>query len=315
MDAASKFAYRTKHGTLYQGNVEELLGAPTFKRLAGKVQLIFTSPPFPLNRKKRYGNLEGEAYVKWLAGLAPALRKLLTPNGSIVMEMGNAWERGQPVMSTLALEALLGFKRQGEMHLCQEFIAYNPARLPTPAQWVNVERCRVKDAYTKIWWMSPVARPRADNRAVLREYSDSMLSLLQRGTYNSGTRPSQHKIGATSFLHNNGGSIPPNVLTVSNTRSGDDYQKYCKSLGIRPHPARMQPEIVTFFVKFLTSQNDLVFDPFAGSNTTGAVAETLGRNWIASEMRTDYIAGSLGRFPGVRQVNFERRKTNDRRIG
>ena len=42
------------------------------------------------------------------------------------------------------------------------------------------------------------------------------------------------------------------------------------------HPARMPADLVEFFVKFVTDENDLVFDPFGGSNTTGAVAENLG---------------------------------------
>ena len=108
-------------------------------------QLIFTSPPFPLNRKKRYGNKTGKEYLAWLHDLAPRLTELLTPNGSIVLELGNAWEPGIPVMSTLALEAFLDFKKAGRLNLCQQFICHNPARLPSPAQWVTVERIRVKD--------------------------------------------------------------------------------------------------------------------------------------------------------------------------
>lgn len=135
-------AYRTKLGRLLMGKVEDALESDLVK-VKGKVDLIFTSPPFPLNRKKKYGNLTGDDYVKWLAGLAPALRELLTPTGSIVIELGNAWEPGRPVMSLLSLRALLEFLERGELNLCQEFVCHNPARLPSPAQWVNVERIRV----------------------------------------------------------------------------------------------------------------------------------------------------------------------------
>lgn len=73
-----------------------------------------------------------------------------------------------------------------------------PARLPSPAQWVTVERIRVKDAFTRVWWMSSNPRPKADNRRVLREYSESMKKLLDTGKYNAGRRPSEHHIGNTS---------------------------------------------------------------------------------------------------------------------
>jgi hypothetical protein len=266
------------------------------KRYLGKVQLIFTSPPFPLNRKKRYGNEVGDEYVQWLADFASLFRDYLKDDGSIVMEVGNAWEPGSPVMSTLALESLLEFMKKGGLRLCQQFICYNPARLPSPAQWVNIERIRVKDAYTHVWWMSPTENPKADNRRVLKAYSESMKRLLKTQKYNAGNRPSQHKIGAKSFLTNHNGAIPPNVLTLSNTKSSDSYSKYCRERGLDFHPARMPIDLPDFFIRFLTEARDIVLDPFAGSNTTGAAAENLKRRWIAIEPNASYLAGSKGRF-------------------
>ena len=201
-----------------------------------------------------------------------------------------------PVMSTLALRALLEFQEKNELYLCQEFIWYNPAKLPSPAQWVNVERSRVKDSFTKLWWMSPTEKPKASNRRVLQEYSNAMKDLLKRGTYNSGKRPSEHNISETAFLRDNGGAIPSNVLTYANTQNGDAYQTYCRDHEIAPHPARMPKDLAKFFIKFLTETNDIVLDPFGGSNTTGAAAEELERLWIAIEASADYIKGSRGRF-------------------
>src|SRR4029077_11883344 len=134
-------------------------------------------------------------------------------------EIGNAWEPGRPVMSTLVLHALLRFLSRARLKLCQEFIWYNPARLPSPVQWVNVERIRVKDAFTRIWWMSPTDRPKADNRRVLRPYSESMQRLIRTGKYNSGRRPSEHNIGKESFKTDNSGAIPPNVLGADDAPS------------------------------------------------------------------------------------------------
>lgn len=147
-------AYRTKRGRVYHAKIEQFLDSNKARAIRGKVKLVFTSPPYPLNRKKKYGNLTGSEYVTWISSLAPRLRDLLTKNGSIVIEIGNSWEPGQPTMSTLAIEALLSFKESGGLHLCQQFICYNPARLPSPSQWVNVERCRVRDSFTQVWWRS-----------------------------------------------------------------------------------------------------------------------------------------------------------------
>jgi len=221
---------------------------------------------------------------------------MLAPDGSIVIEMGNSWEPGKPVMSTLALRALLDFQSRNQFFLCQEFVWQNPAKLPSPAQWVNVERIRVKDSFTKLWWMSPNIKPKANNQRVLQAYSKAMNDLLQKGSYNSGKRPSEHNIGETSFLKNNGGAIPSNVLTFANTQSFDPYHTYCRRHGFQLHPARMPSELAKFFINFLTEPGDIVLDPFGGSNTTGAAAEELERHWISIEAERDYIVGSRGRF-------------------
>ena len=292
-------AYSTECGWCLQGTAEQALDAALGEQYSGTVDLILTSPPFPLNRKKKYGNLQGQAYVDWLTSFAPRFRQLLTDRGSIVMEMGNSWEPGRPVMSTLALKALLSFLDGGCLHLCQQFIWYNPARLPSPAQWVNIDRIRVKDAYTHLWWMSATDRPKADNRRILRPYSQAMNRLLERQRYNAGKRPSEHHIGQKSFLRDNTGAIPSNVLTAANTRASSRYLNYCREHGITVHPARMPDEVAEFFVRFLTDPGDLVLDPFAGSNTTGAVAEHLGRRWIAIEPESEYVRGSMGRFDVV----------------
>lgn len=297
-----ELSYQTSLGHFYQGKIEDALESDIFEQYKGKINLIFFSPPFPLNRKKKYGNLQGEEYIDWLSSLASKFEKFLTPDGSIVIEVGNSWETGVPVMSTLALKSLLAFLERGEYQLCQQFVWNNPAKLPSPAQWVNVKRNRVKDSFTYFWWMSKTAFPKADNRKILVEYSKSMKNLLASGKYNSGNRPSEHNIGEKSFLTNNEGAIPSNVITAANTQSNTDYQKYCAEHQLVPHPARMPEALPEFFIKFLTDEGDIVLDPFGGSNTTGSVAEKLNRKWISVEPNIDYIRGSIGRFPLVQEM-------------
>lgn len=281
---------------MLHGKSDDLLSNGALSRFEGKVNLIFTSPPFPLNRKKRYGNETGESYSRWLCAFGPLFKKMLTPDGSIVIEMGNSWEPGMPVMSTLALRSLLDFQSENNLYLCQEFIWQNPAKLPSPAQWVNVERIRVKDSFTRLWWLSPSRKPKANNQRVLQEYSRAMKGLLKKGSYNAGKRPSEHNIGEASFLKNNGGAIPSNVLTYANTLNSEAYQTYCRENNLQLHPARMPIDLAKFFIKFLTEPGDIVLDPFGGSNTTGAAAEDLERFWISIEASKDYIEGSRGRF-------------------
>jgi site-specific DNA-methyltransferase (cytosine-N4-specific) len=288
--------YTTAKGEFFLGDSKNILEMESFAKYRDKVRLIFTSPPFPLNRKKKYGNLEGKKYAEWLSDFSFVFSEFITKDGSIVLEIGNAWNKGIPTYSTLPLESLIMFKEKANLHLCQEFIYFNPARLPTPIQWVNKERIRVKDAFTRLWWLSTTPRPYANNMNILDEYSESMIKLLEKKKYNYGKRPSEHKIGEKSFLKDNKGSIPPNVIIASNTKSKSPYLTYCKNNDIAPHPSRMPEDIAAFFIKFLTKEDDIVLDPFGGSNTTGATAEKLNRRWITIETDEDYAKGSLGHF-------------------
>ena len=294
---------------MYVGRIEEAFQTKPFKKVAGKVSLILTSPPFPLLKKKAYGNSTGAAYLEWLQSLAPSLAALLSDDGSIVIEIGNAWEPGVPVMSTLPLEALLAFKRSADLHLCQYVICHNPARLPSPAAWVNVERIRLKDSFTHVWWLSRTPRPKADNKRVLLPYGKDMQNLLRTKKYNAGRRPSGHVISKLGFFTNHGGAIAPSllelgddsrlpesVLKYSNTSWDADYRGYCEARGLPSHPARMQGSLASFFIQLLTDEKDLVLDPFGGSNTTGAVSEALNRRWIAIDDSAVYAEGSKGRF-------------------
>jgi hypothetical protein len=171
---------------MLHGLAEDVLKHKDLEAIRGRVQLIFTSPPFPLNTKKKYGNLQGEEYLQWLTSFGSLFRELLTPDGSIVIELGNSWEPGLPTMSTLGLKALLRFQEENNLHLCQEFICHNPARLPSPAQWVTIERIRLKDSFTRLWWLSPSPRPKANNKNVLKEYSAAMQRLLKTKQFNAG---------------------------------------------------------------------------------------------------------------------------------
>lgn len=284
--------YQTKWGSAYIGDALDLFDIIE----KGTVNLIMTSPPFALRRKKDYGNVEAEEYVEWFLPFAEKFFDALKPNGSLVIDIGGSWIPGKPIRSLYHYELLLSLCKmpKRKFYLAQEFFWHNPARLPTPAEWVNVRRERVKDAVNCIWWLSKDPHPKANNRNVLQPYSDSMLELLKRG-YKAKLRPSGHDI-STKFSRDNGGAIPPNLLEIANTESNSRYLRACRQFSLKPNPARYPAGVPEFFIKFLTETNDLVVDPFAGSNVTGEVCEKLGRKWISFELSEDYLKGSKYRF-------------------
>ena len=256
--------------------------------------LIFTSPPFALVRKKDYGNENEKNYVDWFRNFGLEFLRILKPNGSLVIDIGGSWIPGQPTRSLYHFELAIMLCKDVGFHLAQEFYSWNPAKLPTPAEWVTVRRIRVKDAVNTVYWFSKTAWPKASNKRVLAPYSDSMKDLLRNG-YKAKMRPSGHDI-SDKFQKNNGASIPPNLLAVPNTESNSAYLRNCKEKGIKPHPARFPSTLPEFFIRMLTDENDFVFDPFAGSAVTGEVCERLNRRWLCCEIVSEYVEGAIGRF-------------------
>ncbi len=282
--------YTSFKGSAYLGNTLDLIKFIPDESL----HLILTSPPFALTSKKEYGNKNADEYVDWFLDFAKEFKRVLRSDGSFVVDLGGAYLPGYPVRSIYQYELLIKLCKELGFFLAQEFFHYNPARLPAPAEWVNVRRIRVKDSVNLVWWLSKTEFPKADNRKVLKPYTQAMEQLLKKG-YTAKKRPSGHNI-THKFSRRNKGAIPPNLLELGNNDSNSGYMQGCKQTGIKPHPARFPTKFAEFFIKFLTDENDIVLDPFAGSNTTGYVAETLNRRWLAFELNKCYLEGSRFRF-------------------
>ena len=284
-------AYHTRQGRMFRGDSIDII--PALVAQGVRVKLIMTSPPFALVRKKAYGNEDADRYVQWFERFIPEFKRILEPSGSLVIDIGGSWIKGMPVKSTYHFKLLLRICESG-FYLAQDFYHYNPAKLPTPAEWVAVRRLRVKDAINNVFWLTRDPFVEADNRQVLTPYGDSMKELLKNG-YKANLRPSGHDI-STKFQKDNGGAIPSNLFQFANTASTSYYLRRCQEEGIKPHPARFPGALPEFFIKLLTKPGDLVLDPFAGSNVTGEVAESLGRHWIAIELDQTYVTASRFRF-------------------
>ena len=316
IDLDQEIYFSTDMGRAYLGDSLELL--PNIE--SQSIDLICTSPPFALVRKKAYGNVDADNYVDWFMPFAREFARILKPKGSLVIDIGGSWIKGYPVRSLYRYELLIQLCKSIDeggcgFFLAQELYWYNPAKLPTPAEWVTIRRERVKDAVNTVWWLSLDPHPKANNRRVLKPYSDHQKKLMKNG-YKPMTRPSEHVI-SDKFGKDNKGAIPPNlinglddevtqigdpilmpvnVISASNTSSNDKYLRLCRSQGLKPHPARFPQPLPEFVIGLCTEEYDTVLDPFAGSNMTGYVAEEMNRYWIAFEMEESYLEASKFRF-------------------
>jgi site-specific DNA-methyltransferase (cytosine-N4-specific) len=296
----------SEHGAAFLGDSLELLRSLP----SGQVNLVVTSPPYALHFKKEYGNKNKKEYIKWFLPFASEIHRVLRDDGSFVLNIGGSYNQGTPTRSIYHFKLLVALVEEIGFHLAQECFWYNPAKMPMPAEWVTVRRIRVRDSVEYVWWLSKTPWPKASNLAVLKEYSEDMIRLNRNGVRGT-VRPSGHVIRHSFDKIDAGGSIPANVteaafdgvpesmLKMGNNAANDTYTRYCKERGIKIHPARFPALLPKFFIKLLTEPNDLVIDPFAGSNTTGAVAESLRRRWIACEAVEEYLKASTFRFEEV----------------
>lgn len=286
-------AYFTALGAAYQGDSRRLL-----KEVEDdSVNLVFTSPPFALQRQKEYGNCDEREYVDWLMEFARLLKPKLREDGSFVLDLGGAYQKGIPSRSLYPFRVLTRFCDELGFTLAEDFYWFNPSKLPSPIEWVNKRKLRAKDSVNTVWWFSKTPWPKADITKVLAPYSDRMKKLIAdpAAFYTPKKRPSGHDIGA-AFGKDNGGSLPSNLLQIPNSESNGQYVTGCNAVGAKAHPARFPEKLPEFFTRMLTDPGDLVLDIFAGSNTTGAVAEREGRRWLGFELDLSYVAASAFRF-------------------
>jgi site-specific DNA-methyltransferase (cytosine-N4-specific) len=285
--------YRTAFGQAFLTRAEDYL--PSLPE--NSVDLVITSPPFALLRQKAYGNLDQAEYVDWLVSFGPLVRRILKETGSFVLDLGGAYQRGVPCRSLYNYRVLLRLCDEHGFHLAEEFFWHNPAKLPSPIEWVNKRKVRAKDSVNTVWWFSKSEHPKANVTNVLAPYSARMKQLIKdpEAFYRPKDRPSGHDISG-KFGKDNGGAIPSNLLQYPNTESNSSHIRLCKAHDVEPHPARFPRALPDFFIRFLTDPGDVVVDIFAGSNTTGEAAELLGRRWISFECNLEYVIGSAFRF-------------------
>jgi DNA modification methylase len=286
-------AYYTSKGAAFIGDSRELL-----KELPdGSVNLVVTSPPFALQRQKEYGNLEQHEHIDWFLEFARIVHQKLQDDGSFVVDLGGAYMKGVPARSLYNFRIMIRMVDELGFFLAEDFYWFNPSKLPSPIEWVNKRKLRVKDSINTVWWFSKTEWPKADITKVLVPYSERMKKLIEDPDkfYTPKVRPSGHDIGK-GFAKDNGGAIPPNLLQIPNSESNGQYLSGCKAVGVKGHPARFPMKLPEFFIRMLTDLDDLVVDIFGGSNTTGQVAEAEGRRWITFESLPEYVAASAFRF-------------------
>ncbi len=138
--------HKTKYGEIVLADSLDFLGGLTPE----SVDLIVTSPPFGLVRKKDYGNVESQEYVDWFKAFGQEFKRVLKRSGSLVIDIGGAWIPGQPTRSLYHFELAIMLCRDLGFYLAQEFFWWNPSKLPSPAEWATVPSIGARHAVSVV---------------------------------------------------------------------------------------------------------------------------------------------------------------------
>lgn len=264
----------------------------------GSVDLIWTSPPYPLQRDgKGYGTQDSRTWLREMIALCAQWIPLLSPTGSLMIELGHVYEPGRPAQDIYPARLEVALRDQLGLYCCQHLYSENPTHLPTPLPWTVTTPCRTRPTIEPILWFAPdPAAVAADNRRVLRPYTAAGRRALRQPTRQAGNRPSGITFGPASFARDNGGSIPADLIRAPGGTGNRYYYDAERRAGQQPGPAVTPEPLLQFCISLATQPGALIYNPFCGTATTCKVAHQEGRRWIGSDRNLDALRAAARRL-------------------
>jgi len=113
----------------------------------------------------------------------------------------------------------------------------------------------------------------------------------------------RHKFNYEEMKAENGGKQMKNVWRIS--PPPDDEKRHGK------HPTQKPLALVARCLRATTDKDDLVFDPFAGSASTGVAALALGRRFVGCEQDKKYARIAASRLDGIAAGEIETGLSSD----
>lgn len=282
--------YSLDDGIALWAHAEEAAGAIA----PGSVDLVLTSPPYPVI-KRAYGRFTVPEWLAWMSDLVGLWRGLLSERGTIAVNLMDVFVPGTPNISPYVERFTLDAIDRHGLHLAGRMPWHSPTKLPN-LHWAVKERVRPKNTLEHILLFSKDPHPNWDTRRLPREAYAKRSASQERQVRGREARPSGYIINAEAFRQTEDGPIPGNLLVAGGVSGNSSYARRCAEAGLPVHPARFPEALPKRVILMTTEPGGLVYDPMAGSNTTGKVALDLGRRFISSEAMLTYAQSSALRF-------------------
>jgi len=296
--------YSMDDGLAFLAHAEEAASAIEPDSLS----LILTSPPYPVVGRE-YGRFGVPEWLDWMSGLVGMWKDLMRDDGTLAVNLMDVFVPGTPMISPYVERfALDAIDRHG-LHLAGRMPWHSPNKLAN-IEWGVKRKVALRNTVEHVLLFSKTTSPAWDTDRLPREpyapRSEAQLrSDAKRAAMRSKSRrPGGYDINEEAFRRDGEGRMPSNLIISGGTGGGGTYARRCREEGHSLHPARFPEELPKRVILLSTEEGDTVYDPMAGSNTTGKVALDLGRRFISSEPVLEYAQGSSFRFeesPGFRR--------------
>jgi len=290
--------YSVDDGLAFLAHAEEAAGVIE----PGSISLVMTSPPYPVLARE-YGKFALPEWLAWMSDLTGLWKSLLSDDGTLAINLMDCHVPGAPTISPYIERFTLDTIDRHGFHLAGRQFWHSPSKLGN-LEWAIKRRATLKNSVEQILLFSKSENPNWDSRRLpLEPYAHrtpaQQASDARRREKAAGMatiRPGGYDINEAAFAAKGEGALPGNLLISGGVGGGGNYAKRCRAAGITPHPARFPEALPRKVILLTTEPGQTVYDPMAGSNTTGKVALDLGRRFISSEPVLDYARTSAFRF-------------------
>lgn len=242
-----------------------------------KVNGVFTSPPYAMQRKDQYGGVPTNEYVDWWEALQANVRANLASDGSFFVNIKAHCEDGQRVL--YCMDLVCSMVRRWGWRFVDE-LCWRKAKDGYPGDYPN----RFRDAFEPIYHFSADKAIKFTKWNVAHK-SDSAFK-YSRGNKSQSSTGSGFGLNGAGLETGEGLALPSNVLEIGEVNPDEALSQ-----------AAMFPvALPDFFIRAYSDPGDVWIDPFLGSGTTIVAAHNNKRRGLGSEKLPKYLGVILERL-------------------
>lgn len=270
-------AYNRNNAQLYVGDCAEVMAALP----AESVDAIVTSPPYAMQRKSTYGGIPEAEYPAWTVAWMNEARRVLKPDGSVLLNISPHAKGGQLADYTLRMRLAL---RESGWYEVDEIVWFKRSSPPTGSPR------KPRRSWESVHWFAkhgqPYGNPRANGKPTVPRTGKANPWMLGRTAARNGW---DHGIrSGGTFVEGQIGRCM-NVAEINLGRK-TEFER------ANPHPATYPWRLAEWCGRLITPPGGTILDPFNGSASTGVAALRNGWHYIGIDAVPEYIEMSARRL-------------------